>query len=314
MTVSHVKQRLPSFLAASTSAAKGPRVEPGEYPLTLVRDQDGIRWHLIQYHGAALHIVAESPIGRNVYAEERSGGSAAPAAPTPTPSGDILTTPGPWAAALAREQAGQPWVAAMQAKALAAIPDGATDAQQNACKFFIGLFGIQESAGSNRGPALDHFVLEYRERWQIASTDLAWCALVAQVAQFVGLKLGDWKENAPWKNHPLGDWIGASSYQEKAAVEQGLWVPVSEVLAGKLTSASACAALAIRHRRGSGSDVPPSRPDAPVDYYPGHTDLVLSFEGGTGRMHVCSGNVSDTAKCRLVKTSEYRGLVPLIGG
>ncbi len=306
MTVSHVLQRLPSFLADSTSAAKGPRVPRGEYPLTLTRDQGDIRWHLIQYHGVAVWIVAESPISRNRYARESDGEPAAPAS-------DVLTTPGPWATALAREQAGQPWVAEHQVKALEAIPGGITSAQENACRFFIGLFGIQESAGSNRGLALDHFVLEYRERWQIASTDLAWCALVAQVAQFVGLKLGDWKESAPWKTHPLKDWIGASSYQEKAAVEQGLWVPIVDVLAGKLSSASACGALAIRHRRGSGSDVPPSRPDAPVDYYPGHTDLVISLAGGTGSMHVCSGNISDTAKYRLVKTAEYRGLVPLIG-
>jgi len=298
---------LPAFKGASTGSGRAGKAYPGK-PYDLVReetDDQGMLW----FELAGLGWVIAKEGGRLWAARDVEA-----AAPVVASAGSVMTTPGPWASSLSPVQLASDWVADHQRQALQCIPAGVSPEQDAACRFFIGLFGMPEDKGSNRGDALDHFVMEYREHWQIDSTNLAWCALIAQIAQFVGLGLGNWREPADWKKHPLGDWIGASSYQEKAAVEQGLWVPVSEVLAGKLTSASACAALAIRHRRGSGSDVPPSRPDAPVDYYPGHTDLVLSFEGGTGRMHVCSGNVSDTAKCRLVKTSEYRGLVPLIGG
>ena len=176
--------------------------------------------------------------------------------------------------------------------------------------FFVGLYGIKEHT-ANRGPALDHFVMEYREHYQIASRNLAWCALVAQIAQFVALDLGDWREPADWKKHPLGNWWGAASYQEKAAVERGLWIPTAGVLAGDVSSVKACAGLAIRHRKGSGSDVPPSRPGAPPDYYPGHTDLVHALDLERGLYLVSSGNVSDTAKYREEPIAEYRGLALL---
>ena len=231
---------------------------------------------------------------------------------TATPTGPVPATPDTngWRAALQAQQAGVEWVAQHQQWATDCIPPDTSDAQRTAAEWMIGLIGIQEDLGANKGTALTPGLIQpYIDYWSIAGLDaLMWCVLTAWAAYMEG-KGGNYLDKQDWKNTdlcPLGNWWGSAYDTYTVAIEKGCWVPIDAI--DTLTPARLCGAILVKNNR-DGSDAAAA---STGNRWPGHGDLYIGVDAtAPGKILVVGGNLGNTCKAKLARTGEYLGLVLL---